>query len=181
MTNLCWYPLASAAAATFTALLFGCAAWHKASDFDSFTGFVMDYQVMSPNLVVSMSSMVIAAEGTVPVTLLFRHGREYGAILAAALLLGYATVIAINLLRGRTQIDCGCGGARQPLAWSLVARNVVLAAIAALIALPSLIDTTLWEAAAAMGGGAVVWAVYIVAEGVLSNQTRMRALLSERN
>jgi Methylamine utilisation protein MauE len=181
MTNVCGYPLASVAAATFTALLFGCAALHKASDFDSFTGFVMNYQVISPNLVVSLSSMVIAAEGIVPITLLFRHGREFGAILAAALLLGYATVIAINLLRGRSQIDCGCGGARQPLAWSLVARNVVLAAIAALIALPSLIDATLWEAAAAMGGGAVVWAIYVVAEGVLSDQTRMRVLMTERN
>jgi hypothetical protein len=57
----------------------------------------------------------------------------------------------------------------------------VLAAIAALIALPSLIDATLWGAAAAMGGGAAVWTVYIVVEGVLSNQTRMRVLMSERN
>lgn len=181
MTNVSWYLLLSAAATTFTALLFGCAAWHKASDFDSFTGFVVDYQVMPPNLVVIVSSMLIVAEGLVPIALLFQHWRECGAILAVALLLGYAAVIANNLLRGRSEIDCGCGGAIQPLAWSLVARNAMLAAIATLIPLGSLVDPTLWEAAAAMSGGVLVWTVYIVVERVLSNHSRMRTLMLERN
>ncbi len=33
----------------------------------------------------------------------------------------------LNLLRGRRFIDCGCGGAAQPLSIGLVLRNVVLA------------------------------------------------------
>ena len=45
----------------------------------------------------------------------------------AALLLAYAAVMAINLVRGRRFIDCGCGGAAQPLSLGLVLRNVVLA------------------------------------------------------
>ena len=51
--------------------------------------------------------------------------------------------IAVNVARGRTDIDCGCGGVegRQRLSWSLVARNLVLVALlgcAAQVAAPPL-------------------------------------------
>jgi hypothetical protein len=57
------------------------------------------------------------------------------------LLIVYAAALATNLLRGRRQIDCGCGlsgaaGGEQPLSWWLVARNVVLASLAGLASLP---------------------------------------------
>src|SRR5262249_43406760 len=44
----------------------------------------------------------------------------------------YAGAIAINLARGRRDIDCGCAGpaARRPISGWLVARNLVLAGIA---------------------------------------------------
>ena len=50
--------------------------------------------------------------------------------LALSLLLLYAAAIAINLLRGRYDIDCGCGGEATPIGWGLVMRNVVLAGLA---------------------------------------------------
>jgi len=39
--------------------------------------------------------------------------------------------MGINIRRGRSQIDCGCGRSqlRQPLGWGLVARNILLAAL----------------------------------------------------
>lgn len=53
---------------------------------------------------------------------------------AAALLLGYALAIGINLLRGRRDIDCGCGAPEQaqPLSPALILRNLLLAAAAGL-------------------------------------------------
>lgn len=50
---------------------------------------------------------------------------------AIALLLIFAGAMAINVLRGRREIDCGCGRSdlRQPLSWLLVLRNFVLAAL----------------------------------------------------
>jgi hypothetical protein len=53
----------------------------------------------------------------------------------------YGGALAVNLLRGRRQIDCGCGlsgaaGGEQPLSWWLVARNVVLALLAVIAGLP---------------------------------------------
>ena len=52
-----------------------------------------------------------------------------GLLGALALLAAYAAAIAVNLVRGRRFIDCGCGGAAQPLSGGLVARNAVLIAI----------------------------------------------------
>lgn len=53
-------------------------------------------------------------------------------IFGGALLLSFfALAIAINLLRGRTNIDCGCSVASrgQQLEWRLVARNLICAAV----------------------------------------------------
>ena len=50
--------------------------------------------------------------------------------LALSLLLLYAAAIAINLLRGRRDMDCGCGGEATPIGWGLVMRNIVLAVLA---------------------------------------------------
>jgi hypothetical protein len=57
---------------------------------------------------------------------------------AAALLSLYGIAIAINLTRGRRDIDCGCGGplGRQTLSEALVLRNALLAVAAVAAALP---------------------------------------------
>ena len=48
---------------------------------------------------------------------------------AAGLLSAFAVAMGINLLRGRRHIDCGCfqGALKQPLRWTLVIRNALLA------------------------------------------------------
>ena len=49
-----------------------------------------------------------------------------------SLLLIFAAALAVNVLRGRTWIDCGCfrNGLKQTVSWLLVARNIGLAAAA---------------------------------------------------
>jgi uncharacterized membrane protein YphA (DoxX/SURF4 family) len=51
------------------------------------------------------------------------------------LLIGFAAAVTINLLRGRS-IDCGCFGppGSERISWGLVARDVLLAALAAAVA-----------------------------------------------
>jgi ABC-type phosphate transport system permease subunit len=77
----------------------------------------------------------------------------------AALLLVYAGGMAINILRGRTHIDCGClgfGTSRASLGWELVARNILLGAVAlAVFALP-VVPRALGAIDAISGLGAVV-------------------------
>lgn len=56
------------------------------------------------------------------------------ALPAAALLIGFALAMAINIRRGRSHVDCGCGRSqlRQTLHPALVLRNLVLAGLIAL-------------------------------------------------
>ena len=65
--------------------------------------------------------------------------RHFGAALAIALLVMFALAMAINLVRGRTEIDCGCfkSGLRQTVSGWLVGRNLLLAAGTVLLWLPA--------------------------------------------
>jgi hypothetical protein len=180
MTGASLNMLLAGAAAAFTALLFANAARHKISDWDALTGFVADYRVMPPGGVPLTCKIVIGAEIAVPASLLFREWRQYGAILAIGLLTVYAAAIALNLLRGRTYIDCGCGGATRPLAWSLVARNAILAGIAALVLLSSGNDPPLSAVFIGIAVALMTWAAFVTVEQVLHNQARIRVILGAR-
>ena len=111
--------------AWFAAGLFAVSAAQKVRTFLAFSGFVAGYRLVPPALVRAASGLVVLLEGlAVPGVLLALPVLAY---LPSVLLLVYALAMGINLLRGRRDIDCGCGGAPMPLAPALVARNVVLA------------------------------------------------------
>ena len=98
-------------------------------------------------------------------------GAPFGALIAMALLLGYAGGMAINLRRGRDRIECGCGGAAQPLSWSLIGRNIAIAALVA-SALFAPITLNLEGAIAAIGAGFTLWLGFIAVEQLLANAAR---------
>ena len=110
------------------ALVFAGAAISKLQNADEFHGVVRNFRLL-PRAVdgafafaLPWSELVIAAAlalGIVP---------HIAAAAAGALLVVFALAIAINILRGRTEIDCGCfrQGLRQRLNWALVARNIAL-------------------------------------------------------
>ena len=111
--------------ACFAAGLFAVSAAQKVRTFLVFSGFLAGYRLVPPALVRAASSLVVLLEAlAVPGVLLALPVLAY---LPFVLLLVYALAMSINLLRGRRDIDCGCGGAPMPLAPALVARNVVLA------------------------------------------------------
>jgi hypothetical protein len=85
------------------------------------------------------------------------------ALASIALLAVFAAAMAINLLRGRSAIDCGCGQSflAQTLSWTLVVRNGVLAALL----LPSLIaagPVALSVALAGAGAGFAFFLLYLL-------------------
>ena len=97
------------------------------------------------------------------------------AVGTAALMLVYAMAMAINLLRGRAWIDCGCGGG-ESLSWLLVARNGIFAAAAAV---PLVHATSGWGwtdvALAALLLG-VAAALHLASSALLANAETMRGL-----
>lgn len=81
--------------------------------------------------------LTVLLELTVIVLILLPSARLTGLISAIALLLLYTVAIGINLYRGRTEIECGCGSSASTQnisAWSLLRNGlvVVLVAIAAI-------------------------------------------------
>lgn len=110
-------------------------SWQKLRDMVVFAAAVDNYRLLPESLVTPVAWAVALSEAAAGVLLLLNDTTAAGAWFSLALLATVTSAVVINLLRGHTAIDCGCGGlSSQPLAWSLVARNVVLMGIALLAA-----------------------------------------------
>jgi len=121
------------------ALLLGAAAGHKLRHVTGFRQVLAGYRLLPPGLLPIAAVVVIGTEVLAAALLALVPTRPGGAALAAGLLAVYAVALAINLLRGRTRIDCGCLpiGRSDRIAWWMVGRNLGLIAIAVVAALPS--------------------------------------------
>lgn len=120
------------------AAVFALAAVTKLRALDEFTGVVHNYRVLPEVLVRPVAYGLPPLEAAIALGLLIDPTRTLAAGGAAALLLGFALAMAVNILRGRVQIDCGCFAStlKQQISWALVGRNVVLIGLA-LLAMPS--------------------------------------------
>jgi hypothetical protein len=116
------------------AAVFALAALAKLRSLDEFVGVVHNYRVLPEFLVRPVAYALPPLEAAIALALLLEPTRRAGAVGAAALLVVFALAMAINLARGRVEIDCGCFAAtlRQRISWALVGRNVALIALAAL-------------------------------------------------
>ncbi len=123
--------------------LFAAALAHKALRFDSFVPTVAAYGRGLPlgrgpiALVAALAVMLGEAGALVVCVVPVAHALRAGVI--SGILLLYAAAMAGNLLRGNTLLDCGCnwGSLRQTVGYPLVYRNLLLAALALVLALPS--------------------------------------------
>ncbi len=109
-----------------------------------------------------------------------RGTRVAAAVLMLALLVLYSAAIAINLVRGRRDIECGCGGAAThvPLSGWLLARNAALMATAlAVCAAPHALALAAasWPAAlASLAVAALLVLLYNGANFLLSRDTLLQ-------
>jgi uncharacterized membrane protein YphA (DoxX/SURF4 family) len=111
------------------ALIFFTAASGKLRRWSTFEGVVGNYRLLPDPLVRLVAWILPPGEMVLALALVF--GLPGSELAASALLCLFAAAMAINLVRGRSHIDCGCFDAaqRQPLRWSLVVRNVVLVSL----------------------------------------------------
>lgn len=108
------------------AIILLTAAWQKLTDLGVFRATVELYELLPAVLVPAFALLYPLAEvGGAAVLLGWADGPALALPLAV---LALATGgIALNVLRGRTDLECGCGGDRHPrLSWALVARNGLL-------------------------------------------------------
>ena len=123
-------------------LLFLLAAVHKLTDFQTFRATFSAYEILPRVLIAPASILVPAIETLLGSAWLLGIQPGFVAIASALLLAAYTSAIAINLLRGRIHIDCGCtmgaaAGRDQQLSWGLVARNSILVMAALTATVPA--------------------------------------------
>ena len=128
-------PTLALAAALVLAAVFGAAAPPKLAARDVFAGVLANYRLLPDALVTLVALVLPCLEIAVAAGLLFPATRPLAALGACLLLLLFAAAMVVNLLRGRSDIDCGCaiGLLRERIGWPLVARNLLLAVAALLL------------------------------------------------
>ncbi len=118
-------------------LLFMTAARHKFRAGARFAGTLGAYGLLPDSLVGAFARGLPVLELAVAVFLLLPATRPWAAAAAAGLLGIYGLAMLVNLWRGRSQIDCGCGETPQALSGWLVARNLALLVAALALTLPA--------------------------------------------
>lgn len=156
-------PVIAAALRILLALLFAAAVAHKLADFAAFRIVLHDYHMLPFAIVTPVTGLVIATEVGLAAALPWRATGSTAAWAAIALLAIYSFGIAINLLRGRRTLECGCAPSayRQPLSEWLLLRNAVLIAAAFALTLPHAPRSLAWLDAVTFAGmvaaGSAAW------------------------
>ncbi len=176
-------PFYALAARWLLAAVFAVALAHKLSSVTTFEAIVRDYRLLPGSAVPAAARLVVALEILVVAGLATGFKLAWAAALALLLLTAYAGAMAMNLARGRRDIDCGCfgpaaGGSRHYLSGWLLLRNLVLATLALLLFLPvggrelGALDVTGIAAAAAAG-----FILYAAADQLMANAPRLASRL----
>lgn len=157
---------AGLAGAVGVGLVFLQAALAKLRHRELLAGVIANYRLLSPALTGPAALLLPPAELVVSLGLLlggtWQPVQFVAALGAIALLLVFAAAMGINIARGRSHIDCGCGRSqlRQPLSWLLVWRNLALAALLTPLLAPlDLPAPTGADLAIALAGGLAVFVI----------------------
>ncbi len=139
-------------------LVFLTAAWGKSRHRLEFQGVVANYRLLPDALALPFALALPPIEAVVGALLpvgLFSPWTEGAAALLLAL---FAVAMAVNIRRGRTDIDCGCfqSALKQTLSWTLVARNAAMILLLGVAALPAA-PPPAWGLAEGILGGAVAF------------------------
>jgi hypothetical protein len=145
------------------ALIFLLAAAQKMRHWRLLPGVVANYRLVPGWAVGAVAALLPPFEMLLAITLLLAPLQPWSSLAGIATLALFAGAMAINVMRGRTHIDCGCGREflAQNLGWSLVARNLVLAALL----LPSLVTlgpATLSEVGTGAAAGLGFFLLYLL-------------------
>jgi hypothetical protein len=153
-------------------------AWQKWQQHEAFAAAMQDYELIPDVAVPSASRALMATEATIGLALLWPRSHPWALLAGIALLVMVTAAVVLNLLRGRTAISCGCGGASdQQISWSLVMRNGLFATLLGLAAQPwsdrQLIPL---DYLTCLVGALMLAGFYAVVGQLLSNQPRLDAL-----
>lgn len=164
------------------AMILLAGALSKLRDVPAWFHAVEQYGLISPYLIRAVGILVLAAEFVSGLLLLVPPARPTGAMVAVLLLLTVTGAVIVNLLRGHTDIRCGCGGigSDQRLSRALVVRNLVLLVCATLLVFPELLrEFSSVDQMCSVAGALTLAGLYATANQLLATQPRLRQLRRE--
>jgi len=128
-------PLVSSLLSLLVGLLLLVAGGHKLATLTLFRSALADYRLLPQPLIGAVALLIPLLECALGLAWLTGFALTLTATATAGMFTVYGLAMAVNLVRGRIHIQCGCslGGAAGPdqrLSWWLVGRNVVLTALA---------------------------------------------------
>ncbi len=174
-------PLFAAVALVLLLAVFAGALLHKLRDTAAFAQALDGYQLL-PAWALRPATFVLALVELAAVALaVWPASRQLGATVLLVLLLLYTAAIAINLIRGRTSFDCGCGwggasdGVSRISAW-LIYRNLFVMLAAMIVLAPAGVRAlhVLDSAVVVMGGVSAV-VIYVFADRLIHNWHHLTA------
>jgi hypothetical protein len=167
--------MAAIAVRALVGLVFIQAAVGKVRHWPILEGVISNYRILPDALARPAAALLPPIEfGLGAALMLWAGAPVLGA--AAGMLAIFAAAMGVNLLRGRSEIDCGCfqSDLRQQLSWPLVARNLVLAGLLVLPALTGGERLGAWLQVEAYGAGAVLFLLYRSLDVLAATGPRLR-------
>ena len=110
------------------ALVFAISVSHKLRNYARFKASLAAYRLVPEAFLALLAPVVLLLELAAIVAILLPAGP--GVSIAFGLLILYTLALTINLARGNTSIDCGCGDAPTPISGWLLLRNGALLLLA---------------------------------------------------
>ncbi len=171
-------PVISLTALLLLSFVFVIAGLHKREDRVFFEATLSGYEIVPPRLTAPLSRIIPWLEIGGGIALLVPPLRAVALAIVGGLLLVYSAGIAVNLLRGRNDIDCGCAGPgmQQNLSGFLLARNGLLA-VAWLLAMLSGMRALVWlDWVVVAAATALACAAWTTINLLLANRDKLLAL-----
>lgn len=175
-------PVLSHALGAALSVVFLYGAWQKLREREEFAEILENYRLLPAATVNWMVWLLPLIEAIAGSLLLFQATRLPGTLLAFALLLLVTSAMAINLVRGYSEIECGCGGfsggvSGQTITWGLVLRNLALIAALPWIAAESVVRELVWiDYTTVACATLALLGLYALVSQLLATQPRLDAL-----
>lgn len=175
-------PVFSWAASVLLALIFLPAGWQKLRKPLHYQVVLENYQLLPVSIVPAATFALGLCELVAGLAVFLPLTHAASIIVLAVLLLLYMIAMAVNISRGRAEIDCGCTGPahQQAISSALLWRNLVLIAAAYIAFDLSVVRDLIWLDYFAMAvAGTACCVLYHIINLLLSNHgnlIKLRAL-----
>lgn len=175
-------PVITAYAQVLLLIVFGTAGWSKLRSLEAFEGVVYNFRILPESIAGLFSRLLPVVEIAVAAGLVLPMTRAGAAAAALALLAMFCVAIAVNLARGRREIDCGCFSStlKQHLGGGLILRNIVLAGLAGLLVWQPVTSSQMQPALWLVGAAAALLTVFIYTSATYLKRYQLQGVTGRR-